>query len=200
MLKAALTGGIATGKSHALERFRLRGVACVDADELAHGIMTAGTEATEAIASRFGASVLGPDGEVDRRTLGRIVFADEQARRDLEAIVHPAVYRSISAAIRAFELLGTYEIVMVAIPLLYETGRAADFAAVVATTCPEAMQLERLVARGLTESEARQRLAAQMPAADKAALADFVIDTSGSFAETDRQIEAVLGKLRKLKT
>src|SRR5207245_1625183 len=103
MLKVALTGGIATGKSHALDEFRKRGVPCLDADVLAHGVEAAGTEATQAIAARFG-DVLAADGSVDRRKLAPIVFADEAARRDLEAIVHPAVYRAIAAGLRGFQL------------------------------------------------------------------------------------------------
>ncbi len=102
MLRIGLTGGIATGKSYVLERFRRRGVPCLDADELAHGVMAPGTEATAAIAERFG-DVLAPDGAVDRQKLGPIVFADAAARRDLEAIVHPAVlprHRSRPARLR----------------------------------------------------------------------------------------------------
>jgi dephospho-CoA kinase len=95
MRRVALTGGIATGKSHVLEQCRLHGLACVDADELAHGVTAAETEATAAIAARFGADVLAPDGSVDRSKLGPVVFADPSARRDLDAIVHPAVYRAI---------------------------------------------------------------------------------------------------------
>src|SRR5215218_8997302 len=106
MLKIALTGGIATGKSYVLDQFRRRGVPCLDADALAHGVTASGTEATSAIAARFGAGVLATDGAVDRAKLGPIVFADPAARRDLEAIVHPAVYRAIAAGLRAFEILG----------------------------------------------------------------------------------------------
>src|SRR3954469_15796391 len=106
MLKIALTGGIATGKSYVLDQFRRRGVPCLDADELAHGVMVAGTEATAAIVERFGAEMLAPDGSVDRKKLGPVVFADPSARRDLEAIVHPAVYRAIAAGLRGFELVG----------------------------------------------------------------------------------------------
>src|SRR5687767_1573568 len=107
MLKVALTGGIATGKSYVLGRLRVRGVACLDADELAHGVMASGTAASDAIAARFGADVLDSDGAVDRRKLAPLVFADPAARRDLEAIVHPAVYRAIEAGVRAFELIGS---------------------------------------------------------------------------------------------
>src|SRR5512132_2422149 len=105
MLKVALTGGIATGKSHVLEQFRLRGVPCLDADVLAHGVTAAGTEATRDITARFGPGVVSADGSIDRQALGAIVFQDASARHDLEAIVHPAVYRAITAGLRAFELL-----------------------------------------------------------------------------------------------
>src|SRR6476646_4819075 len=105
MQKIGLTGGIATGKSYVLDRFRRHGVPCLDADELAHGVTAAGTEATAAIAARFGAQILAADGSVDRRKLGPIVFADASARRELDAIVHPAVYRAITAGLRAFELM-----------------------------------------------------------------------------------------------
>src|SRR6185295_992845 len=120
MLRIALTGGIATGKSHVLEQFRKRGIPCLDADALAHGVEAPGTEATTAIAARFGADVLAADGSVNRAKLGPIVFGDPAARRDLEAIVHPAVYRAIAAGLRAFELTGS-RIAIVDIPLLYET-------------------------------------------------------------------------------
>src|ERR1700704_2008085 len=121
MLKIALTGGIATGKSYVLGRFRRHGVPCLDADELAHGVTAAGTEATASIAARFGGEVLAADGSVDRKKLGAIVFADASARRELEAIVHPAIYRAIAASLRGFELVGD-TLAVVDVPLLYETG------------------------------------------------------------------------------
>jgi dephospho-CoA kinase len=195
MLKVALTGGIATGKSFVLDRFRSRGVACLDADELAHGVMTGGTEASAAIAQRFGREFLDRQGAVDRRKLGALVFSDASARQDLERIVHPAVYRAITAGLLAFERLGS-SMAVVAIPLLYETGRASDFDEVIVTLCEPATQLARLRARGLDDEAARARLEAQMPAAEKAARADFVVHTDGSFAETDAQIEAILRNLQ----
>jgi dephospho-CoA kinase len=195
MLKVALTGGIATGKSHVLERFRQLGVPCLDADELAHGVTSAGTEATAEIARRFGPEILGQDGAVDRTKLGPLVFADAAARRDLEQIVHPAVYRAITAGLRAFELVENAPAAIVDIPLLFETGRARDFDRVIATVCSPAIQLARLLERGLSETQARQRIAAQMPAEEKAARADYVIRTDGSFAETDAQIERIWGEL-----
>src|SRR5437870_2080769 len=173
MLKVALTGGIATGKSHVLEQFRRRGVPCLDADALAHGVEAAGTEATRAIAARFGSEILAADGSVDRAKLGPVVFADSAARRELEAIVHPAVYRSIEAGLRAFDLIGGSPFAVVDVPLLYETGAEDKFDRVIVTLCPESMQIARLVERGSSAEAARQRIAAQLPAADKAARAHF---------------------------
>ena len=191
MLRVALTGGIATGKSYVLDQFRKRGVACLDADALVHGVQAAGTEATAAIAARFGAGVLAADGSVDRKKLGAMVFDDAAARRDLETIVHPAVYRAIAAGLHGFELVGD-PIAVVDVPLLYETGAEKEFDRVIVTACPVEAQIARLVERGLTEDAARQRLAAQWPTEKKVARADFVIRTDGTFDETDRQVEDVL--------
>lgn len=195
MLKIALTGGIATGKSYVLDQFRRRGVPCLDADELAHGVEAAGTEATAAIAARFGAEVLAVDGSVNRAKLGSVVFADPAARRELEAIVHPAVYRAIAAGVRAFELTGTHAFAIVDVPLLYETGAEQGFDRVIVTACPPEVQIARLKQRGLSEEAARQRLAAQWPTEERAARADFVITTDGTFEETDRQVEEIVGSL-----
>ena len=191
MLRVALTGGIATGKSYVLERFRRLGVPCLDADALARGVMAPGTEATRAIAARFGADILDGDGAIDRKKLAAIVFADASPRRDLEAIVHPAVYRAIAAGLRGFELIGDPPLAVVDVPLLYETGHDGDFDRVVATVCPPALQLARLVDRGLSHAEAERRLAAQMPAEEKAARADFLIRTDGTTGDTDAQVERI---------
>ena len=197
MIRVALTGGIATGKSYVLDRMRSRGVACLDADALAHGVMAPGTEATQAIAERFG-DVLEPTGAVDRQKLGPIVFADAAARRDLEAIVHPAVYRAIAAGLRGFELSGDAPFAVVDIPLLFETGHSGAFAKVIATVCPADVQLARLMARGLTREAASQRIHAQLPADEKARRADYVITTDGSFAETDAQVDRIIENLASL--
>src|SRR5262245_28718592 len=119
MLKIGLTGGIATGKSYVADQLKARGIPVVDADALAHGVMAPGTEATAQIAERFGLDILASDGSVDRRKLGPLVFAEPSLRRELEAIVHPAVHRATTAAVRAFELTGGYPIVVVSIPLLF---------------------------------------------------------------------------------
>jgi len=195
MLKVALTGGIATGKSYVLAQFRRRGVPCLDADELVHGVEAAGTEATAAIAARFGAEVLADDGSVNRAKLGPIVFADPAARRELEAIVHPAVYRAVAAGVRAFELTGTHAFAIVDVPLLYETGADENFDRVIVTACPPEMQIARLIERGLSEDAARQRLAAQWPTEKKIERADFVITTDGAFEDTNRQVEDIVRSL-----
>jgi len=191
MLRVALTGGIATGKTYVLDRFRALGIPCLDADALVHGIEAAGTEATALIAARFGADVLGGDGSVNRAKLGPIVFADPAARRDLEAIIHPAVFRAIEAGIRGFELSGNYPFTVVDVPLLYETGAERRYDKVIVTISPPEMQIARLTARGLTDAAARQRIAAQWPTADKAARADYVVRTDGTFADTDRQVDEI---------
>jgi len=196
MLRVALTGGIATGKSYVLNEFRRRGVPCLDADELAHGVTTAGTEATSQIAERFGREVLDSSGAVDRQKLGAIVFADQAARRALEAIVHPAVYRAIAAGMRAFELLDHSPIAIADIPLLYETNHAGDFDRVIATICPRSLQIERLKERGLSDAEAEQRLAAQMSADEKALRADYIIQTDETKESTNAQVGQVLENLK----
>jgi dephospho-CoA kinase len=195
MLKIALTGGIATGKSYVLERFRRRGIPCLDADELARGVTASGTEATGAIAARFGPGVLAPDGSVDRGRLAAIVFADPAARRDLEAIVHPGVYRAIAAGLRAFDLIDKAPLAIVDVPLLYETGHTSDFDKVIVTDCPVEIRLSRLRERGMSDAEARQRIGAQWPNEEKAARATFVVRTGGTFQETDRQVDAILSLL-----
>lgn len=198
MLRVALTGGIATGKSYVLEQFRRRGIPVLDADSLAHGVEAPGTEATRAIALRFGLEVLGPDGGVDRTKLGPIVFADPAARRDLEAIVHPAVYRAIAAGLRRFELTGDAPFAVADVPLLYETGHEGDFDRVIVTACSPALQLQRLVDRGMSAAEARQRLTAQWPTEEKASRASYVVRTDGTFAETEAQIAQIFDELNHL--
>jgi dephospho-CoA kinase len=190
MLKVALTGGIATGKSYVLDQFRRHGVQCLDADALAHGVTAAGTEATSAIAERFGPEILAADGAVDRKKLGPIVFADRAARLELEAIVHPAVHRAIAAGLRGFELVGD-RLAIVDVPLLYETGGEKDFDRVIVTSCAPETQVKRMLERGLSAEAARQRLAAQWPTEKKTARADFVVTTDGTFEATDEQVNRI---------
>jgi dephospho-CoA kinase len=201
-MRVALTGGIATGKSHCLRAFAALGVRTLDADVLARQAVEPGTAGLTAVVARFGPSVLRPDGALDRTALGRIVFADPAARRDLEAIVHPVVYAAIEdhaqrPAFDECEQASGSGFSLIDIPLLFETGREGDFDRVVVAACRDDQQLTRLMARdGLGEAEARARIATQIPVAQKASRADYVIDTSGAPADTDRQVIEVFERLR----
>jgi dephospho-CoA kinase len=198
VLRVALTGGIASGKSHCLARFRELGAPAIDADVVAREVVEPGTPGLAAIVARFGGAVLGPDGSLDRPALAGIVFGDPGARRALEAIVHPAVYDAIRTWFAGLESgRPALPAAIADIPLLYETGREADFDRVVVAVCRPDQQLDRLVrGRSLTHEEAAMRIAAQMPIDEKARRADFVVDTSGSFAETERQVDEVWRALR----
>jgi dephospho-CoA kinase len=190
MLRVALTGGIATGKSYCLARFASLGVPTIDADRLARDAVAPGSRALEQVTARFGSSILKTDGSLDRASLGRIVFSDRAARADLEAIVHPEVYRHIS------EWLATQpprtRLAIADIPLLFETGHTHDFDRVVVVACDPREQIRRIVARdGLSEREARARLDAQWPLEEKEARGDYVIRTDGTVADTDSQVKTV---------
>jgi dephospho-CoA kinase len=184
MLRVALTGGIATGKSVVLASFAELGTPVVEADTLAHDAIAPGTPGVAAVRQRFGDGVIGPDGRVDRVRLGALVFDDSEARRDLEAIVHPAVYRAIDEWMRTQAASGAC-MAIAEIPLLFETGHEGDFACVVVTACAEAEQVRRAMARSnLSEPEVRRRIAAQGPLDDKVRRADYVIWTDGTVEET----------------
>jgi dephospho-CoA kinase len=196
VLKVGLTGGIATGKSYVRRRFELLGVPTIDADVLAREVLVPPSPALDAIVVRFGADVLDADGHLDRSRLGTIVFSDPEARRDLEAIIHPLVYDRIHRWFDKLREDGAARLALADIPLLYESGHAQDFERVVVTACSEAEQIRRLLRRdGIDLAQARQRIAAQWPLAEKVARADFVIDTNGSFDETNAQVEDVLRRL-----
>ena len=195
MTKVALTGGIATGKTYVLTRLRQGGIPTIDADEIVHEALARGTITTKAIALQFGSGALGPDGSVDRQVLAARVFADADARLRLEAIVHPVVYE------RILEWFATLDrpLGVASIHLLYETHRESDFDAVIVTACEPEQQLRRIVERGLSEEDAKKRMAAQISTEKKALRANFVIWTNGPVGETDAQVEELLVKLGKLK-
>jgi dephospho-CoA kinase len=193
--RVALTGGIATGKSHVLAVLSRAGVPTIDTDQVARAVVEPGTPALAAIVHRFGPANLDASGALDRRALADIVFADPRSRLDLEAIVHPAVRTATEEWFAA--LPPSTPFAVVAIPLLFETGRERDFDAVVVTACTPETQLRRLMARDrLTESDARRRIEAQLPLDEKVRRADFVIDTSGTYDKTDAQVDALLDRLR----
>jgi dephospho-CoA kinase len=198
MVLAALTGGIATGKSYCLARFAALGVPVIDADKLARDAVAPGTPGLAAVAARFGSSVLQPDGALDRAALARIVFSDARARADLEAIVHPDVYRRIRDW--AVNLPPHTAVAIADIPLLFETGHEHDFDKVIVCACEPEEQVRRLVARDrLTDAEARARIGAQWPIEDKVLRGDYVIRTDRAYAETDRQVRDVLDRLNRVR-
>jgi dephospho-CoA kinase len=194
VLQVALTGGIATGKSYCLGRFAALGVPTIDADRLAREAVAPGSPGLAAVAQRFGAHMVRGDGTLDRAALARIVFSDRTARADLEAIVHPDVYRRIREWFA--QLPHGTPVAMADIPLLFETGHEHDFDAVVVAACTLEEQLRRLVARdGLPEADARARLEAQSPIDEKVRRAHYVIRTDTGFAQTDEEIERVYRRL-----
>jgi dephospho-CoA kinase len=194
MLRVALTGGIATGKSYCLRHFSQLGVPVVDADRLARDAVTPGSTGLRAVVERFGSEVLAADGSLDRAVLGRIVFGDQRARAALEAIVHPEVYRHIREWFA--NLPAGARVAMADIPLVFETGHNHDFDAVVVAACQPDEQVRRVMARdGLPERDARARLAAQWPIEEKVKRASHVIWTDKGFAETDRQVGDVYARL-----
>ena len=190
----ALTGGIATGKSHVRSRFEQLGVPTIDSDLLAREAVAPGTAGLTAVTDRFGRAVLKPDGSLDRHHLASIVFADPESRKALEAIVHPYVRRRTDEWFAGLDV-HQYPYAIADIPLLYEVARDKDFDAVIVVACSPDTQLRRLLERGISEPEARQRLAAQLPLGDKIARADHVIHTDGSFEETDRQVQTLHARL-----
>ncbi len=193
MRRVALTGGIATGKSTVAAFLRGSGIPVIDADVLARDAVAVGSDGLRAVAARFGPGVVAADGSLDRAALGRLVFDDPAARRDLERLIHPYV----RAGVAAFFGAAVAPAAVAEIPLVYETGWHRDFDAVVVVACHPRQQLERLLARdALAEADARARIAAQWPIGDKARLADRVILTGASRDETARQAGALAGWLR----
>lgn len=193
--RIALTGGIATGKSTVRARLQQLGVPTVDADVLARDVAAPGTPGFAAIVARFGPTVVDADGFLNRRALGAIVFADPVARRDLEAIIHPAVRAAIDAWFASLDP-AAHPFGVADIPLLFETGREADFDAVILTIAPPATQLARLMRRdGLTEAEAQRRITAQLPPSEKVHRSDYVVDTNGTVNDTERQVDKIYAQL-----
>lgn len=191
--RVALTGGIATGKSQCLAVFKRLGASVIDADQVARDVVAPGSEGLSAVVKQFGRSVLLRGDQLNRAALGMVIFANPAARQQLEDIIHPRVYAAVE---RWFAAL-TAPLGIADIPLLFETSREGDFDRVVVAACQPDQQLARLMARShLTETDARLRIAAQLPLADKVAGAGYVIDTGGTLAQTAARTEAVWKKLQ----
>jgi dephospho-CoA kinase len=189
-----LTGGIATGKSTVARLIAERGIPIVDADQLAREAVEPGQPALAEIA-RLWPQVIAGDGRLDRKRLGAIVFADPNARRRLEAILHPRISELCDARAAALAAAG-HKLAFYEASLLVETGRHREFDGLVVVTASPETQIERAVARDhLTREQARARIEAQLPMADKVAVATHVIDNSGAPAATAAQVARLLEEL-----
>jgi len=189
MYRVGLTGGIASGKTTVSRLFAALGVPVIDSDELAREVVAPGTAGLAALVARFGTGVLQADGGLDRRALRDQVFADPAARRDLEAITHPAIRAEMDR--RSASAGGPYQVL--AIPLLVEGGAARGRVdRVLVVDCPEALQVRRVMARDhSTEAQARAVLAAQASRAARLAVADDVIVNDGDLAALRDRVEAL---------
>jgi dephospho-CoA kinase len=196
MLRLGLTGGIASGKSAVAAMLREMGFAVIDADSLAHSLIEPEQPAYQEIVSTFGSSILDLQGRVDRTKLGAVVFADRAKLDTLNAIVHPRVRAAIAAQFAEWARAGARTAAFVEAALLVEAGYLEDLDGLVVTWSRPEQQIERLQARGMSEEEARQRSAAQMPVQEKLKFATERIDCSGSMEETRRQVALLARRVR----
>ena len=186
-----VTGSIASGKSTVSSMLQARGAVVLSADDLAREAVRPGSLTLDRLVERFGEAILQTDGTLDRVRLGRLVFADPAARRDLEGLTHPAIAALAKARLHQLQNSGAALVVYEA-PLLFEAGAEGRVDRVLVVKVDPAVQLRRLMERdGIDEAAARRRIAAQMPQAEKLARADFVIDNSTSRAATERQVAAL---------
>jgi dephospho-CoA kinase len=199
MIIAGLTGGIATGKSVVANCLAAHGAIIIDADKIAHEVVAKGKPAWKEIVENFGEQYLLPDGEIDRKALGKTVF-DDTAKRDLlNHIVHPRVFeeisRAITATIEAHETLDP--VIILDVPLLFETKMDVELPEVIVVFAPVETQLDRLMARdNLTREDARARINSQLSITEKRDKADYVIDNSGSVDSTREQAAALFSVLK----
>ncbi|WP_417364176.1 dephospho-CoA kinase [Glutamicibacter arilaitensis] len=193
MLHVGLTGAVASGKSAVAAKLAALGAVVIDADKLARQVVEPGTPGLGAIKDTFGADVLLPDGSLDRPALAKIVFSDEAQRAKLNAIVHPLV-RAEAQKLR--DAAPAQALVVEDIPLLVESGQAEKFDAVVVVQAPLEERMRRMVYdRGWTEADAKARIAAQATDEQRAAVADYLLDNSGSLAELEAQVESLYQQL-----
>lgn len=189
-----LTGGIGSGKSTVAARLSQLGAVVIDSDQLAREVVAVGTPGLAKVIERFGPQMLGPDGSLDRARLGQLVFSDSAALADLNAIVHPLV-RARSEALSAEALTSGAAALVHDIPLLVENQLAAGFAKVIVVEAPLELRLQRLAERGLDPDTARARIAAQASDERRRAVADVVLDNSGSLAQLRAQVDAAWASL-----
>lgn len=187
--RVGLTGGVASGKSTVAATLAELGAVIIDADALAREVVAKGTAGLRAVVDEFGEELLGPDGELDRPAMGRLVFNDEQARKRLEAIVHPLVFGRI---VELEEQAPAGAVVVHDIPLLAESGRADTFDAVLVVEAPPELQVDRMTrGRGWTDEDARSRIRSQASPADRRAIATYVIENTGTREDLRRRVAEV---------
>lgn len=191
LVTAGLTGGIASGKTTVAGFFRELGARVIDADAIAHRVLRRQAVVRDLV-GRFGGGILAPDGRVDRRLLGPLVFGDPAAREWLNRRVHPEVREEIARRLEEERRAAAHPLAVVDVPLLVESGEPHRYGPLILAWCPPAIQLRRIMARdGLKETEARSRLESQLPIDEKRARADYIVDTSGTLEEVRRQVETV---------
>jgi len=195
MLLVGLTGGLGSGKSTVSTMLAERGAVILDADAFARDAVRAGTPGFERVVARFGADIVGSDGELDRAALASIVFNDEAALRDLEAIVHPEVRRMIEQGVSGNA--GSDRVVVLVNPLLIEMGTHRDCDVVVVVSATPETQLERVLARGMERGDAEARMTNQLPVDERAAHADVLIDNDGDLPALERQVDRLWTTLRE---
>jgi dephospho-CoA kinase len=194
MKVCGLTGGVGMGKSTAAQFLRARGAQVVDTDELARQLVQPGQPALTEIQTGFGKNIVAPTGQLRRAELAQIVFADAVARKKLEAILHPRIRERWQAQVETWRRENP-ALAVVVIPLLFETGAEKSFDRIICVACSAATQRERLLARGWTPEQIRQRLAAQWPVEQKISRADFVVWTDGLPEVHAQQLDRILVKL-----
>jgi dephospho-CoA kinase len=197
MMKMGLTGGIASGKSAVAEMLREVGFAVLEADLVAHKLLEPGQPEHDAVLEQFGAELADPQGKIDRGKLGTIVFADPVKLEKLNSIIHPGVEKAILRQFAEWQRNGVKDAGFVEAALLVEAGIAEKLDGLVVAFCAPEQQLERLRARGMSEIEAKRRIAAQMPVQEKLKYATETIDCSGTLEETGAQVRALAAKVRK---
>ena len=195
MLLVGLTGGLGSGKSTVSGMLAERGAVVLDADAFARDAVGSGTAGFDRVVARFGPGIVGADGELDRAKLASIVFNDEPALRDLEAIVHPEVRRMVEEGVSANA--GTDRVVVLVNPLLIEMGTHRDCDVVVVVSASPQAQLERVVARGMARGDAAARMANQLPMDERARHADVLLDNDGDLAQLERQVDRLWADLRR---
>lgn len=195
MLRIGLTGGIASGKSTVASMLRDLDCPVLAADALGHELLEPGQTAYAEVVREFGIDILDSYGNVDRTALGEIVFADEERRGKLNAILHPRIREIIEKWFAALDQPGGPDLAIVEAALIIEAGFNQNLDKLVVCWCRRAQQVERLLERGLTEEQALQRIAAQMPMEEKRSLADETVDCSGTLEETERAVEQVVKRL-----